>query len=271
MATTMQKEAPMTGPGLLPVSWPRLDGVDLHARYHSECRGGDFFDGLPVRQRVLFLLTDIAGTRVRAYQVALEVQKVFRQRAQQLFEGSHVNESDAIAELAHAVNLSLIEAAHGVRFAPTFLGCFNRTLGILTYCNAGSLLALFLERGNVRVLESTGMPLGLFTHTTFEAVILAFQEGDKLLVATKGVTESRRGTSEFGVERVEQLLRDSTAESASELCETVLREAYEFANHPWSRLLGLLQGGKRWGQEDLTDLALVRLGQPSANAVSQSC
>jgi serine phosphatase RsbU (regulator of sigma subunit) len=250
----------MTGPGLLRVSWPRLDGVDLHARHHSECRGGDFFDGLPVGQRVLFLLTDIAGPRARAYQVALEVQKVFRQRAQQLFEGSHVNESNAIAELAHAVNLSLIEAAHGVRFAPTFLGCFNRTLGILTYCNAGSLPAVFLDGGKVRVLESTGMPLGLFTHTTFEAVTLAFQEGDTLLVATKGITESRRGTSEFGVERVEQLLRDSTVESASEICETVLREAYGFANHPWSRLLGLLQGGKRRGQEDLTALALVRRG-----------
>jgi len=108
------------------------------------------------------------------------------------------------------------------------------------------------------------MPLGLFTHTTFEAVILAFQEGDTLLVATKGITESRRGTSEFGVERVAQLLRDSTAESASEICETVLREAYEFANHPWSRLLGLLQGGKWRGQEDLTALALVRVGQQSA-------
>ena len=83
----MQKEASMTGPGLLPVNWPRLDGVDLHARYHSECRGGDFFDGLPVGQRVLFLLTDIAGTRVQAHQVALEVQKVFRQRAQELFAG----------------------------------------------------------------------------------------------------------------------------------------------------------------------------------------
>ena len=69
------------------------------------------------------------------------------------------------------------------------------TLGILTYCNAGSLLALFLEGGNVRVLESSGMPLGLFTHTTFEAMILALQEGDTLLVVTKGVTESRRGGS----------------------------------------------------------------------------
>jgi serine phosphatase RsbU (regulator of sigma subunit) len=260
----MSKESSLTEAGPLSVHWSRLDGVDLHARYHSECRRGDFFDGLPVGQRVLFLLTDIAGTRVQAHEVALAVQRVFRQRAEELFEGSDVNESDAIAELAHEVNLSLIEAADGVRFAPTFLGCFNGKLGILTYCNAGSLLALFRDGGNVRVLESSGMPLGLFTHTTFEAMILAFQEGDALLITTKGVTESKRGGAEFGVERVARLLGNSTAESASEIGDAVLREAYEFANHPWGRLLGFFQRRTRCGQEDLTALALVRRTQPPA-------
>ena len=243
------------GTDLLPVEWSRLNGVDLNARYHSECRGGDFFDALAVSQRVLFLLTDIAGMRSQAKQVALVAQTVFRQRAQELFEDPEVNESNAVAALAHAVNLALIEAADGVRFAPTFLGCFNQMLGILTYCNAGSLLALLRDGGNVRVLESTGMPLGLFTHTTFEAVVLALQEGDSLLVVTKGVIESGRGADEFGAERVERLLQSSTAESASEICNAVLQQAYDFANRPWSRVLGFLHSGKR--QEDLTALALV--------------
>jgi serine phosphatase RsbU (regulator of sigma subunit) len=250
---------PVPGPDLLPVDWSKLDGVDLRARYHSECRGGDFFDALAIGHRVLFLMTDIAGARSQAKQVALVAQNVFRQRAGEFFVGSEVNESDAIAALAHAVNLSLIEAADGVRFAPTFLGCFNRVLGILTYCNAGSLLALLREGEDVRVLESTGMPLGLFTHTTFEAVVLAFQEGDSLLVVTKGVVESGRGSDEFGVERVERLLENSTAKSASEICDTVLQQAYDFTNHPWSRVLGFLHPGKR--QEDLTALALVRRRQ----------
>jgi serine phosphatase RsbU (regulator of sigma subunit) len=247
------------GPDLLPIDWSRLDSVDIRARYHSECRGGDFFDALAISHRVLFLLTDIAGTRLQAKQVALVAQAAFRQRALELFAGAEVNESDAMAALAHAVNLSLIEAAHGVRFAPTFLGCFNRLLGILTYCNAGSLLALFRDGGDVRVLESTGMPLGLFSHTTFEAVVLAFQEGDSLLVVTKGVVESGRGADEFGVERVERLLKKSTVESASEICNAVLQQAYDFANRRWSRVLRFLHPAMR--QEDLTALALVHRRQ----------
>ena len=243
---------------LHPVEWSRFDGVDLHARHHEECCGGDFFDGLAIGDHLLFLLTDIAGPRLEAHGVALQLQNAFRQRAQELFAGSEVNESDATAALAQAVNLALIEAAQRVRFAPTFLGCFNVPLGILTYCNAGNLLALLRDAENVQVLESGGMPLGLFTHSTFEAVVLALQEGDTLLMVTKGVIEGRRGGAEFGIERVEQLLRKSTAGSAAEICDAVLREAYDYANDPWSRILGLLHARDRRRRDDLTALALVR-------------
>jgi serine phosphatase RsbU (regulator of sigma subunit) len=201
-------------------------------------------------------LTDIAGTEPQDHGVALEVRNVFRQKATELFAGTEVNESDAIAALAHAVNLSVIEA-HGVRPAPTFLGCFNLALGILTYCNAG-LIVLLREGGTARALESSGMVLGLFTHATFEAAILVLQEGDSVLLVTNGVTESRRGGAEFGIERVARLLRNSTTKSASEICEIVLRAAYDFANHPWSRFLGFLRANHRCRQNDLTALALVR-------------
>jgi serine phosphatase RsbU (regulator of sigma subunit) len=251
-------DSSVAGPALVPVNWSQFEGVDLYARHHGQCRGGDFFDALSVGQHVLFLLTDIAALQLQAQEVVSEVQTIFRQRVQELFEGPDVNESDALAELAHAFNLALIEAAHGVHFAPTFLGCFNLTHGILTYCNAGNLLALVRSEGNARVLASSGMPLGLFTHTTFEAEILALQVGDALLVVTKGVTDSRRGGTAFGVQRVTRTLRNTTAASASAICDAVLHQAYDFSHHPWSRFLGIFQNGKGCNQDDLTALALVR-------------
>ena len=251
-------DSSVAGPALLPVVWSQFDGVDLYASHHALCRGGDFFDALSVGEHLLFLLTDIAALELRAQEVASEVQSIFRQRAQELFAGRDVNESDALAELAHAFNLALIEAAHEVLSAPTFLGCFNLTHGILTYCNAGNLLALVRSQGSVRVFDSSGIPLGLFTHTTFEAVVLALQEGDAVLVVTKGVTESRRGGSEFGVQRVTRTLRNTTAASASAICEAVLHEAHEFAHPPWSRFLSLFHKSQGCNQDDSTALALVR-------------
>jgi serine phosphatase RsbU (regulator of sigma subunit) len=241
---------------LVPVDWSQFHGVDIDAQHHASSRGGVFFDGLLAGQHLLLLLTDIAGTEPQDHDLALDVQNVFRQRAKELFAGEEVNESEAIAALAHAVNLSVIEP-HGVRPAPTFLGCFNLALGVLTYCNAG-VVVLLREGGTVRALESSGMVLGLFTHATFEAAVLVLQEGDSVLLVTNGVTESRRGGAEFGVERVARLLRNPTTRSASEICEVVLRTAYDFANHPWSRFLGFLHANQRCRQNDLTALALVR-------------
>jgi serine phosphatase RsbU (regulator of sigma subunit) len=240
-----------TSSGLLPAIWTHLEGTDVHARYYSECRGGDFFDGLMVGERVIFLLTDVAGAISNVRQVTQKTQSAFRQTAQELFAQSEVNDSDAVAQLTHAVNLALIEAAGGVRFSPTFLGCFNQPLGILTYCNGGNLLALFREGDKVRVLEPGGMPLGLFTHNTYEAAILALQNGDALLLATKGVSESKRGKEEFGVQRVMQLLAESSSLSASALCELVLQQAHDFANGAGGR-------NKQAEEQDLTALVLIR-------------
>jgi serine phosphatase RsbU (regulator of sigma subunit) len=250
-------DSSVAGPALLPVIWPQVVGVDLYAGHHPQCRGGDFYDALSVGPHVLFLLTDIAALQLRAQDVASEVQSIFRQRAQQLFAVPDVNESDALAELAHAFNLALIEAAHDVLSAPTFLGCFNSTHGILTYCNAGNLLALVRSEESVRALEPSGMSLGLFTHTTFEAAVLALHERDALLVVTKGVTGSKRGGTEFGVQRVTRTLRNTTA-SASAICAAVLNEAHGFAHHPWSRFLSIFQKKNGCNEDDLTALALVR-------------
>jgi serine phosphatase RsbU (regulator of sigma subunit) len=262
MASSLRELGPMTagaaGSTPCPVNLTRLEGLDLSARYHSDRWGGDFFDAVAVENRVVFLLTDIAGTRSEAHSIAAEMQVSFRDRARELFHSAGTNESLALATLAHDVNRALMEAAGGVHFAPTFLGCFNLTLGILTYCNAGRVLAVFRDATSVQVLERGGVPLGLFTHVTYEPAVLAFESKDKLLLVTKGVTESRRGASEFGAKRIERLLEHSNGDSASKICDTVLREAYDFGNHPWSRLYDFLHARGQRSHEDLTAVTLVR-------------
>jgi serine phosphatase RsbU (regulator of sigma subunit) len=250
---------PMGGshPAPYPANLTMLDGLDLIARYRAARRGGNFFDGLAIGQRVVFLLTDIAGARAEARALAIDVQTAFRQHAPDLFGPSEANESEAIATLAYELNRSLMEAARGVHFTPAFLGCFSLALGILTYHNAG-LLAVFHDAEGARTLQSSGMPLGLFTHLTYEPDVLAFEPRARLLLVTKAVMESPRGASEFGAKRVERLLANVKADSASQICETVLQQAYAFGNRPWTRFYDLLHYGKHLGNDDLTAVALVR-------------
>lgn len=256
----------LAGPSPRPANLPQFEGLDVSSAHNSDRCGGDFFDGLAIGSRVVFLLTDIAGRRPEVRDIAIQVQHEFRARAQVLFEPSGANESESIAALAHDVNHSLIEAAHGVRFAPTFLGCFNLTLGTLTYHNAGRLLAVFHDAEGVRVLESGGIPLGLFTHNLYEPAVLAFEPRAKLLLVTKGITERRRGAARFGSERVIQSLQNANTDSASRICEAVVQEAYDFGKHPRSRVHGLLHPRKRRSSEDLTAVALVRPSHPGQDS-----
>ncbi len=245
-----------------PVELPELEGLDLKARYNKARCGGDFFDGVVVGSRVLFLLSDIAGRRDETRPIAIEMQNVFRAKAQELFGPPDSNESEGIALLARDVNRALIAAAHGVRFAPTFVGCFNVSFSILTYHNAGRLCAVFHDSSDARILDDGGIPMGLFTHSTYEPAVLAFEPGARLLLVTKGVTESRRGATVLGVERLRQLLETTSTDSALEICEAVMEQAHNFTNHPWSRIYDFFLPGKHGGNEDLTAVALVRPGLP---------
>lgn len=246
-----------------PFSLPPLNGFDLKARYLAARCSGDFFDAVMAGSRVIFLLTDIAGSRAEAHPIAVKVQDVFRAKAQELFESPDANESENIALLTRDVNRSLIDAAHDVRFAPSFLGCFNQVVSVLTYHNAGAMTAVFRDAEGVRILESGGIPLGLFTHNTYEPRVLAFEPDAKLLLVTKGVTESRRGSATFGVERVRRVLENASTDSALMICEDVLREASEFNDHPWSRVYDFLHPGKRQCRDDMTAVALVRPSHPT--------
>jgi serine phosphatase RsbU (regulator of sigma subunit) len=243
-----------------PVDLPHTEGLDLQSRYHSARCGGDFFDAVAIGSRVVFLLMDIAGRRPETHTIAVNVQNVFRTRAQELFEHSDANESEGIALLVRDINRSLIEAAQRVRFAPAFVGCYNLALHILTYHYAGHLLAVFRDAEKARVLEAGGIPLGLFTHSTYEPAVLGFDPHAKLLLVTKGIAESRRGSTVFDDEHVRCLLENSTADSASAICEAVLLAAEGSGDQPWSRVYDFFRSRNQKDRDDLTAVALVRRG-----------
>src|SRR5258708_12410255 len=119
----------------LPTALPPLKGLDLHARYYSSRTGGDFFDAIAAGPHVVFLLTDIAGTRADAHTIASATQDVFRHRVPQLFTTEVINMMDTLAILAHEINHAIYEASGGSRLAPTFLGCYNLPPGLLAYIN----------------------------------------------------------------------------------------------------------------------------------------
>ena len=241
----------------LPTALPPLHGLDLHARYHSSRTGGDFFDAVAAGPHVVFFLTDIAGARADAHTIASATQDVFRLRVPQLFATEVINMMDTLGILAHEVNHAIYEASGGSRLAPTFLGCFNLPLGLLAYINSGGQPAIFRDSDGTRVLGHATMPLGLFTHLTFEPAIQAFEPGARMLLVTKGILEAIRGRERFGVERATAVLENVPDGSAFDLCGVTLEDAHEFRKPPWfsPQRLPFVKPER---VDDLTAIALVR-------------
>jgi serine phosphatase RsbU (regulator of sigma subunit) len=246
------------GPSPHPVDLPHIETLDLKAQYHSPRCGGDFFDAVVLGSRVVFLLTDIAGRRPQTHAIAIEIQNVFRTQAEEVFRDAGANESEGVALLARDINRSLIEAAGGVRLTSAFLGCYNLALNILTYQHAGHLLVLFHDGEKACVLEPCGIPLGLFTHSTYEPAVLAFEPHAKLLLVTKGgSTGGRRKAAMFDDERIRPLLEKFTTDAAF-ICEGVLQAASGPGKHSRAPVHNFLRSRSRRDCEDLTAVALVR-------------
>jgi serine phosphatase RsbU (regulator of sigma subunit) len=229
---------------------PMLRHAEIAAVYTGQRVAGDFYEFLRVGpSRMLFVLLDIAGLRADTRKILIAVQKTFRTLAPKLLSGADLNETTAMIELCHAMNLTILRG--GLRSCPAFLGCYNEDLGTVCYANAGHTPGLLRDRTGITLLEATGLPLGLFSHTTQSAGACHLVPGSALLVVSRGIIETEYEGADFGLDGAKRSLQEATVLSARDLCLNILESARKFT--PVTPT-----------QNDLTTLALVREASPAA-------
>jgi sigma-B regulation protein RsbU (phosphoserine phosphatase) len=233
---------PLTDP--IHCDTPALRHAEIAAVYTGQRRAGDFYEFLRVGpSRMLFVLLDVAGLRADTREILIAVQKTFRTLAPVLFAGEDFNETTAMIELCHEMNRTIMRG--GLRSCPAFIGCYNEDLGTVCYANAGHTPGLLRDHTGITLIEATGLPLGLFSHTTQSAAACHLLPGSALLVISRGIVEADYEGAEFGLDGAQQSLQDATVLSARELCLTMLQAARKFT--PMTPT-----------ENDLTTLALVR-------------
>jgi serine phosphatase RsbU (regulator of sigma subunit) len=225
---------------------PALQNAEIACVYYAERIAGDFYEFLRASpSRMLFALLDVAGRRVDTRDVLIAAQKTFRKRAPKLFGADDINESEAMIELCHEINRTILQFAGGVRSCPGFLGCYNSALGTVCYVNAGHTPGLVRDGGGITVLEATGLPLGLFSHTIHGAPTCVLVPGAALLLISRGMIEAESNAEDFGLERAKETLQRAALHTAGDLCLTVLGAARDFV-------------GALPFHNDVTALALIR-------------
>jgi len=232
---------------------PRLRDAEIAAVYYDHRMAGDFYEFLRAgRSRMLFALLDMAGRRTDTRETLIATQTIFRTVGPELFAGDDFNETTAMMKLCYQMNRTILR--DGVRNCPAFIGCYNEDLGTICYANAGHTPALLRDAAGITLLEATGLPLGLFSHTTQSAATCALVPGAALVAYSRGVVEAERNGEEFGLERIQQSVQHAPAQSAHGVCLDLLQAIQDFTQSPPTH-------------NDVTTLALVRHALCQSNSL----
>jgi Stage II sporulation protein E (SpoIIE) len=103
------------------------------------------------------------------------------------------------------MNLTILRG--GLRRCPAFIGCYSEDLGTVCYANAGHTPGLLRDQTGITLLEATGLPLGLFSHTTQSAATCHLLPGAALVAVSRGIIEADmieadNQIAEFGLDGV---------------------------------------------------------------------
>jgi sigma-B regulation protein RsbU (phosphoserine phosphatase) len=147
--------------------------------------GGDYFDVIALPEaRTLIALADVSGKGMAAALLSANIQALVR------------SVSSAGAEplaLAKQINQHLCRHTPPDFFATAVFLLLNRDSGQLTYVNAGHNSPIIFGHGAIKVLQATGLPLGLFNDAEYEARTVPLNLGDSLVLFTDGLTDSIAG------------------------------------------------------------------------------
>jgi serine phosphatase RsbU (regulator of sigma subunit) len=226
---------------------PEIRNASFSAVYYGQRRSGDFYDFVSVAPyRVLFGLFDVAGELQQTRRIMFDLQRKFRSAGAKLLKGERANEPNSLLELWIEMNRSILKSAGGVHACCALFGCYDDVAGTVWYVNAGHIAGLVRHKQQVRELEATALPFGLFASPVAAgASVVALNSGDALLLVSKGVVEAKYRGEEYGLQRVGEYLDRSRAESAHEICVGLLERVQRFIHTAPTH-------------DDVTALALVR-------------
>jgi len=167
-----------------------LEDYELETFYRPfRAVGGDYFDVIQLgSDRTLFALADVSGKGMAAALLASNIQALVRSIA--------ITDVPP-ATLATRINQHLSRYSPRNRFATAISVVLSRDSGELSYVNAGHNPAMMCGSQTTTFLEATGLPLGLFAGTRYEAAQAVLARGDTLLLFTDGLTDSIPGDKQY--------------------------------------------------------------------------
>lgn len=202
----------------LPETIPYIRGYEI-APVSMPARevGGDFYDIIvPISMdKIGILIADVSGKGVPAALFMALSRTITRANATW-----HKSAVDVITE----TNTMITQDSRSGMFVTLFFAVMNPDARTITYVNAGHNPPLiFRTDGTREELTLTGPALGIMDDAFFTEDTTTLNIGDIFFMYTDGVTEAVNSKNEeFGVERLDAIIRSNRHESAAFIKESVL-------------------------------------------------
>jgi signal transduction histidine kinase/serine phosphatase RsbU (regulator of sigma subunit) len=204
---------------LLPNKKIEIPNIRYASFYQSQDEiGGDFFDIMKLDDdRYRFIIADVSGHGLPAALFASMIKILFRK-----------SKSENIAKFMESANQDLIG---------NLAGNFITLLGVdidvkhkkLAMANAGHPPLLRIRNGQIELLESKGVALGLKPNATYEIREEELLDGDRLVLSTDGIVELKDAQGMMmGEENFLNILLETKGKELEEAVKAIVDHMYSY-------------------------------------------
>jgi phosphoserine phosphatase RsbU/P len=204
---------------ILPAKIPKIDGLDIAARYiPMTAVAGDFYDFIVVDEKHIgILVADVSGHGMPAALIASMLKIAL---------AAQVDHAADPAQVLLGLNQALCGKFQQlyITAAYVFIDMAKRTL---TYAGAGHppLVLWGDSSAGVRAVEKNGLFLGMFPWATYSSLELPLSAGDWCLLYTDGIPETANHAGvEFGPGRFREFLAAELSSSANQFADRLIEE-----------------------------------------------
>jgi GAF domain-containing protein/anti-sigma regulatory factor (Ser/Thr protein kinase) len=191
---------------VLPASLPRVEGMQLAARYlpggHGVAVGGDWFDAIELHDgRLGLVIGDVMGKGVHAAASMGQLRNALR-----AFSVERLKPSSALARLDRLGDETLESA-----FATVVYAVVDPRNGVLRFSSAGHPPPVVaFPDGRVELLEGgRGLPLGTGMRPQYRQAVAELPAGSVLVLYSDGLVERRGQSIDDGLEKLLTAIREA--------------------------------------------------------------
>jgi sigma-B regulation protein RsbU (phosphoserine phosphatase) len=207
LAATIQRD-------ILPKSIPVVEGIDLAALSRPARQvGGDYHTFVERDGQLIAVLADVAGKSMPA---ALLVSALHA--AIQLL----IAEGRDLGDIATELNKHIHRWSAENKFVTMIMVAIDRESGTIEYVNAGHNPCYIIHEGELDLLRSHGLPVGILGQSMYRTQTRPFHPGSTVVLYSDGITEAENEAGEeYENPRLEEILRASGSLSAAELRDRI--------------------------------------------------